>query len=42
MAPKPRGWGKFDELARRLVKVPKGAVDAAMKASKKRKRKKKK
>lgn len=42
MTAKPRGWGKFDELARRLAKVPKDAVDAAMKAAKKRKRKRKK
>ena len=32
---KPRGWGKFDELTRKLVKVPKDAVDKATKKKKK-------
>lgn len=35
---KPRGWGKFDELARKLVKVPRQDV---AKAEKKKRRKKK-
>lgn len=25
---KPKGWGKFDELARKLAKVPKEEVEA--------------
>lgn len=37
--PKPRGFGAFDALARKLVKVPKEAVDQQL--SKRRRRKKK-
>lgn len=39
---KPRGWGKFDALVRKLASVPKEAVDKtiAKKKSKRRKRKK--
>lgn len=37
---KPRGWQKFDELARKLAKVPKSEVDAAVEASKRKRRKK--
>lgn len=42
---KPRGWGKFDALAKRLVKVPKDKVDdviAAERAANIKQRKKKK
>lgn len=35
---KPRGWGKFDELARKLAKVPKEAVDKAKKPKKKKRK----
>ncbi len=38
---KPRGWGKFDALAKQLVAVPKQAVDSAI-AKKKAKRRKRK
>lgn len=38
---KPKGWEQFDALARRLATVPKDAVDAEMKAKKRRRRKKK-
>lgn len=37
---KPRGWGKFDELARKLSKVPKEEVEAKIAAQPKRKRRK--
>lgn len=40
---KPKGWGKFDALARKLARVPKDDVDAAIEADrKKRKRRRKK
>lgn len=39
--PKPRGWGKFDALARKLAAVPKDEVDQAIAATPKRKRRKK-
>ena len=43
---KPRGWGAFDTLARKLVAVPKEAVDAKVASDKakriKQRRKKKK
>jgi hypothetical protein len=38
--PKPRGWGKFDELARKLVGVPKESADKIMAQTPKRKRRK--
>lgn len=38
---KPRGWGAFDELARKIVAVPKADVDAAKAKKPKKKRKKK-
>jgi hypothetical protein len=37
--PKPRGFGAFDTLARKLVKVPKEAADEAMRKPKRRKKK---
>lgn len=37
--PKPRGFGAFDTLARKLVKVPKEAVDAQLAKPKRRKKK---
>lgn len=40
---KPRGWGKFDELARKLAKVPKEQVEAKIaeaKAARKKRRRK--
>ena len=37
---KPRGWGLFDKLARRLAGVPKDAVDAKRQSKKRRKRRK--
>lgn len=39
--PKPRGFTAFDDLARKLVKVPKEAVDAQVAAGKRKRRKKK-
>jgi hypothetical protein len=39
---KPKGWGEFDKLARRVVAVPKEAVDAKIKADKIARRKKRK
>lgn len=40
---KPRGWGAFNALARKLVAVPKDAVDKAIvqKKAKRKKRRKK-
>ncbi len=37
---KPKGWRKFDKLARKLVATPKDAVKAKATAKKRRKRKK--
>lgn len=37
---KPRGWTKFDVLARKLTAVPKEAVDKAIAKTPKRKRRK--
>ena len=37
---KPRGWSKFDALTRRLVAVPKDAVEKAIAKAPKRKRRK--
>lgn len=39
---KPKGWQAFDALARKVVSVPKEAVDAKVAADKKAGRKKKK
>ncbi len=39
---KPRGWGAFDALARKLARVPKGAVDKAIAKTPRRKRRKRK
>lgn len=41
---KPRGWGKFDELSRKLAKVPKEEVEAkiAEAHAKRKKRKRRK
>lgn len=39
--PKPRGWGAFDRLARKVAAVPKEKVDAAIAATPKRKRRRK-
>lgn len=36
-ARKPRGFGAFDQLARRIVRVPKSEVDRAEAERKKRK-----
>ena len=38
---KPRGFGKFSELMKKLVQVPKEQVDAQIAASKPKRRKKK-
>jgi len=38
--PKPRGFGAFDSLARKLAAVPKDEVDKAMAKTPKRKRRK--
>lgn len=38
--PKPRGYRAFDALARKIVAVPKEAVDKAIDAKPKRKRRK--
>lgn len=35
---KPRGWTKFDELARKLAAVPKTTVDKLIAKRKRRKR----
>ncbi len=35
---KPKGWRAFDQLARRLVKVPKAEVDRAEEKRQKQKR----
>ena len=35
---KPKGWRPFDQLAKRLVQVPKEEVDRAERKRKKRKR----
>jgi hypothetical protein len=35
---KPKGWRAFDQLARRVVQVPKEEVDRAERKRKKRKR----
>ena len=37
---KPRGWAKFDTLARKLTAVPKEAVEKAIAKTPKRKRRK--
>lgn len=37
--PKPRGFGAFDALARKLVRVPKEAVDEKLAKPKRRKKK---
>lgn len=34
MADKPRGWGKFDALMRKVVTVPKEQVDAKIASDK--------
>lgn len=39
---KPNGWGNFDALARKLAQIPKEAVDRAIAATPKRKRRKRK
>lgn len=42
MADRPRGWGKFDALMRKVVTVPKEQVDAKIasdKAARKRRKK---
>jgi len=36
---KPRGWSKFDELARKVAAVPKEAVDKLIAKAKKKRRK---
>jgi hypothetical protein len=38
--PKPKGMGKFKSLLRQVVSVPKADVDAAIKAGKRKRRKK--
>jgi hypothetical protein len=35
MANKPKGWQKFDALARKLVRVPKEEADAQQEADRK-------
>lgn len=37
---KPAGWRAFDKLARKIAKVPKHEVDAAVEAGKRKRRKK--
>ncbi len=37
---KPHGFGKFANLMRKLVKVPKAEVDAAVESNKRKRRKK--
>lgn len=39
---KPRGWGAFDALARKVAAVPKEKVDAAIAAAKKKRKRRKK
>ena len=39
--PKPRGFGKFDALARKLLKVPRDELEQQLAKRKKRKRRKK-
>lgn len=34
---KPRGWGKFADLARKLVKVPKSEVEGPKKPKRRKK-----
>jgi hypothetical protein len=41
-ARRPRGFGAFDALAKKLIKVPKEEVDAAVAKTPKRKSRKKK
>tara|TARA_B100000749_G_scaffold197128_2_gene153290 strand:- start:5840 stop:5968 length:129 start_codon:yes stop_codon:yes gene_type:complete len=42
MAAKPKGWRTFDQLCRKLVKVPKAEVDTKIERDKARRIKKKK
>lgn len=37
---KPRGWGAFEALTKKLIRVPKEAVDAQVEAAKRKRRKK--
>jgi len=38
---KPKGWGEFDKLARKVVAVPKEAVDTKIRSEKAARKKRK-